>query len=929
MAARLYAEFTSSYFIDYVIEFHDNEFTGAAQKIQVSGDGFQLNYSGQTDNIYSPIIGSSVNVGIVNQGEPHLLEYISLLKQYQQDRFAVVIYRGASARFINNLSNVASLFEARVAADGGSVESPNCYKQDIIDLGGTFRYIPPISEKLYWAGTIVQDLIEIEDVSNPATFSVQATDGISKLGDAIVTTSAFRQITNQFINALDTTNVLDLYETDDAILSVSCDWWAQEMTYNANNNPLDETWADFRAFDTIDEDGVLSGRTWHEVLEQICYIFGLRFYYANGKYRLEQLFIRDNAAFVEHNYKKDKTKIDNVVVSYERTIDQLSGQARLAGNIFNYLPAVNNVSVVVNKEPKAIKGVVSDDVSQPTTEVGFIASTPANQIFFTFYHVGNVTINTPVSSANIFMKLRLNVELYDFNANTTYYLKRTFTGMTPSGITWTTTQAGSGYEVIIGPLQEFDRDELLVTGITSVITPNVPEDGDVSFDWEFVEFVKSNGTTHTLNAANQYGWQMETRNLTTTNGQGITNETTRIRALSPNAGIKSNLSYELPEMNLFTGNGEQGSLIDVNQVGGINIRVPYSNWREGNSGSYVEIQRLVTKEFMKLMNAPIEKYLGGMYSIHDFNERLEFDGKEWIQLGGTFSANMDQWDGEWFAIDKADITPTFEDVTTKSDVTSFDGVNGITGNTSFSGLDVINLDSNILDVTTTASVGGNVDVGGDGDFSGRLDVGSDLGVVGNVSATDIEASGDVLADGAVNADSVGAINNVSGNTLSATTSVSSATLTTTNDATIGRDLSVTRNTDLTGTLDVTGSTTLTGDTTLNNMDHQGILIQEITDITNSANSTYDVGDTEYMMFNTWSGGNGTATINLPRAGDNEGRLLRFKSDGTIGANTSITLTPSSPDTIDGDPEFSFNRDFDGVMLLAHNSNWFIIQRKAK
>jgi len=849
MAARLYAEFTSSYFIDYVIEFHDNEFTGAAQKIQVSGDGFQLNYSGQTDNIYSPIIGSSVNVGIVNQGEPHLLEYISLLKQYQQDRFAVVIYRGASARFINNLSNVASLFEARVSNDGGSVESPNCYKQDIIDLGGTFRYIPPISEKLYWAGIIVQDLIEIEDVSNPATFSVQATDGISKLGDAIVTTSAFRQITNQFINALDTTNVLDLYETDDAILSVSCDWWAQEMTYNANNNPLDETWADFRAFDTIDEDGVLSGRTWHEVLEQICYIFGLRFYYANGKYRLEQLFIRDNAAFVEHNYQKDKTKIDNVVVSYERTIDQLSGQARLAGNIFNYLPAVNNVSVVVNKEPKAIKGVVSDDVSQPTTEVGFIASTPANQIFFTFYHVGNVTINTPVSSANIFMKLRLNVELYDFNANTTYYLKRTFTGMTPSGITWTTTQAGSGYEVIIGPLQEFDRDELLVTGITSVITPNVPEDGDVSFDWEFVEFVKSNGTTHTLNAANQYGWQMETRNLTTTNGQGITNETTRIRALSPNAGIKSNLSYELPEMNLFTGNGEQGSLIDVNQVGGINIRVPYSNWREGNSGTYVEIQRLVTKEFMKLMNAPIEKYLGGMYSIHDFNERLEFDGKEWIQLGGTFSANMDQWDGEWFAIDKADITPTFEDVTTKSDVTSFDGVNGITGNTSFSGLDVINLDTNILDVTTTANVGTDLDVGGD--------------------------------------------------------------------------------TGLTGRLDVTGSTTLTGDTTLNNMDHQGILIQEITDITNSSGSTYNVGDTEYMMFNTWSGGNGTATINLPRAGDNEGRLLRFKSDGTIGANTSITLTPSSPDTIDGDPEFSFNRDFDGVMLLAHNSNWFIIQRKAK
>jgi hypothetical protein len=46
-----------------------------------------------------------------------------------------------------------------------------------------------------------------------------------------------------------------------------------------------------------------------------------------------------------------------------------------------------------------------------------------------------------------------------------------------------------------------------------------------------------------------------------------------------------------------------------------------------------------------------------------------------------------------------------------------------------------------------------------------------------------------------------------------------------------------------------------------------------------------------MMFNTWTGGNGTATINLPRAGDNEGRLLRFKSDGTISSNKSIALTP--------------------------------------
>ena len=855
MAARLYAEFTSSYEIDYVIEFHDNEFTGAAQEIQVSGEGFQLNYSGQTDNIYSPIIGSSVNVGIINQGEPHLLQFIALLKQYQQDRFSVVIYRGAQARFINNISNVSSLFETRVANDGGSVESPTCYKQDIIDLGGTFRYIPPIAETLYWAGIIVQDLIDIEDVSNPALFSVQATDGISKLGDTLCGTSFFRQFTNQFINALDQVGALEIYGANDPVLAVSCNWWAEEMTYNADNNPLDEVFADFHAFDTIDEQGFYTNKNWLEILSQMCTIFGLRFYYANGKYRLEQLFLRDNATFTEHNYQKDKSKIDEAVVSYERTIDQLSGQARLAGNIFNYLPAANDVAITLNQDPKAMKGVTWDNSNDPDLAIGLVSSALQNQLTLVFNHQIKLFLNVNVNQNNIFAKLKLNVELFDFNNNVTYYLKRTYTGTTPSAPVWTTTQSGSGYEILVGTFKEFsgqvtlgNSDVIQIGGPTTIVTPQIPSDGDMTINWDFVGFVETNGSVRGLNIGNSSSYKMTLQSVDSSFGS-IQNQTTIVRAVSPNADINGSVSYELPESSIFTGQGERGSLVNQYDVGGLLIKVPYSNWREGNSGSYVEIQKLVCQELLKLMDAPIEKYMGGMYSIHDFNERLEFDGKEWIQLGGTFNANIDQWDGEWFAIAKAAITPTFDDVIIPTDNVNFGNVNGSTGGVSFDGIDAVNLDTNILDVTTTANVGTDLDVGG--------------------------------------------------------------------------------NTGLTGRLDVTGSTTLTGDTTLNNLDHQGTLIEEITDITNSAGSTYDVGDTEYMMFNTWSGANGTATINLPRAGDNEGRLLRFKSDGTIGANTAITLSPSSPDTIDGDPEFSFNRDFDGVMLLAHNSDWYIIQRKAK
>ena len=837
---KLFSEFRSIHGQFYLIEIYDDEYTGNdPDQFNVTSQGFQLNYSGQTDNIYSPVIGSSVSFGMYVENSA-TTSFLNNLKQYQQDRYYIKIYKGEF-----DGQNADQWYNTTKVSSDGLVMSFTTFEEEEVYLD------------FYWGGYIVQDIIEIEDTSQPYVLNIQATDGISKLADTLCGTSFFRQFTNQFINALDQVGVLGMYGSEHPVLAVVCDWWAQEMTYNANNNPLDELFADFHAFDTIDENGVYTNKNWFEILSQMCTIFGLRFYYSNGQYRLEQLFQRAESSFTEHRYKKDKTKIDfESGVFYNKTIDQTSNKARLAGNIFNFLPAVNDVAISLNQEPKAMKGVTWKNGVDPDLAIGLVSSALQNQLTLVFNHQIKLFLNVNVNQNNIFAKLKLNVELFDFNNNVTYYLKRTYSGTTPSTPVWTTTQSGSGYEILVGTFQEFSiqvplgntPDVTQIGGPTTIVTPKIPADGDMTINWDFVGFVNTNGSVRGLNIGNSSSYKMTLQSVDTSFGS-IQNQTTRIRAVSPNADINGLLSYELPDTSIFTGQGERGSLVNQYDVGGLLFKVPYSNWREANSGSYVEIQKLICQELLKLMDEPVQKYMGSMFSSHDFRQRLTFDGNNWIQLGGTYSANRDEWDGEWFVIGRAVITPTFDEVVIPTDNVNFGNVNGSTGGVSFDGIDAVNLDTNILDVTTTANVGADLDVGGD--------------------------------------------------------------------------------TGLTGRLDVTGSTTLTGDTTLNNMDHQGILIQEITDITNSANSTYDVGDTEYMMFNTWSGGNGTATINLPRAGDNEGRLLRFKSDGTIGANTSITLSPTSPDTIDGDSEFSFNRDFDGVMLLAHNSNWFIIQRKSK
>jgi len=837
---KLFSEFRSSYGHFYLIEIWDEEYTGTTpDEFNVTGDGFQLNYSGQTDNIYSPIIGSSVSFGMYVQ-DAATISFLSTIKEYQQDRYFVKIWKGEfSGEDANTWYNTTKV------SDDGLVMSFSPDEEQVVYLD------------FHWGGYIVQDIIEIEDSSQPYILNIQATDGISKLADTLCGTSFFRQFTNQFINALDQIGVLNIYGSEHPVLSVVCDWWAEEMTYNANNNPLDELFADFHAFDTIDENGFYTNKNWFEILSQMCTIFGLRFYYSNGQYRLEQLFQRAESSFTEHRYKKDKTKIDfESGVFYNKTIDQTSNKARLAGNIFNFLPAVNDVAITLNQEPKAMKGVTWKNGVDPDLAIGLVSSALQNQLTLVFNHQIKLFLNVNVNQNNIFAKMKLNVELFDFNNNVTYYLKRTYSGTTPSTPVWTTTSSGSGYEILVGTFKEFSAQVTLgnipdvtqIGGPTTIVTPKIPADGDMTINWDFVGFVNTNGSVRGLNVGNSSSYKMTLQSVDTSFG-AIQNQTTRIRAVSPNADINGLVSYELPKTSIFTGQGERGSLVNQYDVGGLLFKVPYSNWREGNSGSYIEIQKLICQELLKLMDEPVQKYMGSMFSSHDFRQRLTFDSNNWIQLGGTYSANRDEWDGEWFVIGRAVITPTFDEVVIPTDNVNLGNVNGSTGNVSFDGIDAVNLDTNILDVTTTANVGTNLDVGGD--------------------------------------------------------------------------------TDLTGRLDVTGSTTLSGDTTLNNLDHQGQLIQQITEVTHSAGSTYNVADTEYMIFNTWSGGNGTATINLPVAGDNEGRLLRFKSDGTISASKSINVVPDGGETIDGDPEFAFNRDYDGVMLLAHNDNWYIIQRKSK
>ena len=776
-AVKLYSEFLSSRGTYYKVEIWDEDYTGTSpDEFKVDGNGFELNYTGQTDNIYSPVIGSSISMGMYIR-DTATRAFETSLKNYQENRYYVKIYRG-----------------------------PN-------DASTTF----------FWGGYILQDVVAVEDAGEPYILQISANDGIARLKDEDGPTS-LSEIVTTVRGAIAAINTFNIYDTNDTLLKVISNWWSDAHTYNATEQALQTTEVDCDVFHSFSADGSVDKASYYEVLTGICKIFGLRFYFSDGSYRLEQLFERDNNNITEFSYNKNGVLQGSASVARNKTIDQTTNKARLAGNIFNFLPAVNDVRIQTSENDLDYAGIVSTQNTSPLMDLGFTPGTNVNnflEITFTY----KVTVTANVTDNPQFLWYMFDVDVIQDDGTTVYYLERDHNKIKPLSQTWTTTQADGGYQVLAGRfLERSDFGFQFTTGTVTIVTPYLQTDGDITVQFNSNKFIKADGTTKVINAGNSATWKTEVVSIRKSIGvNGVD-----IRSTTTNPDIDSGIVYDLGQTKVFDGPGVRGSLYKRNSP---TSRTLTTGWREGNSGSYVSAQRLVCNEFLRLMNTPVKKYEGQFFSNHHFMTRLVFEGTNWLQLGGRYNANNDEWDGEWFGISRESITISNTDTGVPADpVFSIGGNNG-TGEINLAALDVNDFNAQDASVDNTVGIGGTLDVA--------------------------------------------------------------------------------------------------GDTTLQNLDHQGTLIEEITDVTNSSGSTYDVGDTEYMIFNTWSGGNGTAIINLPRAGDNEGRLLRFKSDGTIGANTAITLSPSSPDTIDGDPEFSFNRDYDGVMLLAHNSDWYIIQRKAK
>lgn len=809
---KLYGEFRSDYGNFYLIEIWDEDYTGNdPDRFNVTSNGFELNYSGQTDNIYSPVIGSSVSFGMyIKDAATRAFE--TDFKNYQENRYYVKIWKGNF-----NGQDADKWYNTSKVSDDGLVMNFSPDEEELVYLD------------FFWGGYILQDVIKIEDAAEPYVLQIEANDGIAKLKN--VEALRFRSsITSIFSNAIFSTYSHSIFPTEWPALKVISNWWSEQQTYSASDNPLDSTAVDVDVFHEFDADGNIRKASYYDVLTNVCKAFGMRFYFSNGSYRAEQVFQRDISAFTEFSYKTNGNLIGYESVTRDKTLDQTSNKARLAGNIFNFLPAVNKTQITTDEGDVNYAGIISNQTTQPTIDLGFTTDDPQNWLEINFKSEVELEINTNVNNIRIYYIINVDVVLDD--GTTTYYLKRNHIGLTPNNASWTTTQAGSGYEVIVGPFIEQVQSPYsppyseFHSASFTVITPTLPQEGDITVEFNGNKWINKSGVTRTLNASNNSYWDSRVISIDKMNG----NNGHFVEARVTNSNIGSGLVYDLGTTKIFDGSGNRGSLYYQNGL----VYTLTTGWREGNSGSYITAQRLIANEFLALMNKPIQKYEGSIFSSHHFMTRLIFEGKNWLQLGGRFIANSDEWDGEWFAISKETITITNTDTGVPADPVFSIGSGSLDGRSSLSATNI-----------------------------------TDLGAV------DVEVE---------------------------------------NDVTVGNDLGVTGNSTL--------STTSVGEFTTT--DRVNVTLNEIT---GNPGGSETLLLRNHFNFISYSGANGTYTINLPTAED--GVILRFKTDDTVLANKTITLTPQSGQRIDAESSYIMDRSYDGITLLGKDSNWYIIQKKEK
>lgn len=741
MAIRLQSEFRTSKDDQYKVKIIDSAFNATATEFNLGGDGFTLTHDGETDEVYSPIVGSSASLTIFNDSSA-VDEFRTALLNAQDKQFSVRIERWKKPA----TRTIADDYRNRVLADGGTYEAGDCVndaltalgvgtetrsdiwqqytEERVIADGGTFEAsscvidainalgssdsVPDEEFDLFWLGYIAQDLIEEADESKPRVMQIRASDGISVIStqDYQFTLSQSRttNLKDVLIDILQNANIDQLFESDETMLTSVVNWYADEHVHSSALDPLANTRTDLKAFTTFNSDGTREYTNALEVVREIAKTFNARFYFDNGSFRFEQISERDRLEVLEFRYLNNGSFNNSSEVSLDTLIDQ--NTAHRSRGVFRYLPAVK--SVVLSQQRVSSANIIGRSVVFPADEidVGAIPSANNGRIILqmkselqTFISNSLQGVATPIFAVTI--------RLEPTDGSATKYYKNILSGSATASPflgagSWSTTS--DTFKWAANTISRSTSQK--TTTQFAMTTAPLPTDGEIFIDIEFFGFYDFGIDATFIASPNSYAYSVTLQTAQFENDNDASAIVESIyTANNTSANLGSNISLDLGSTRLGDGAGAVGSLYVYNNT----TWVPSTGWRANNIGAYSDILKLATRETLALQSSVVHRFEGVIINAGSFSNRLRFDMKYWLPMRSVFTANLDELEVEAFKIARViDDTEAEEpsDVASDALVASVPDFNGTFINIasgSLAGMDISDDDKSVGPYRETAS----------------------------------------------------------------------------------------------------------------------------------------------------------------------------------------------------------------------------------
>lgn len=602
----------------YTVELWDSTYnsTGVTE-LTLFGEGFQITYEGQGDEIYAPVKGSACKVyaGITRGAEGTLLQdwiYQSVLAT-KEDLYHVAIYDDTN---------------------------------------------------LYWFGVILPSLGNEPDDSRPYDFIIQATDGLARLKD-----KEFTLATSNLLNILGPTNNFTeiIYEilkstplytntTQQLLFSTCVGYYESLMPAKSGDvDPLRYSYINASVFATKEENQNPIGKSYYEVLTEVCESWGMRVMLSNGIYRFyqvqsyqndsetryERFYSRSTGGYLLYDQFPDPT--------YNNVLSSTSIPSVINGNQWEFYDPLKFVFL---KYPFDVtSNLIVSNAKFTKTAIPF----PTGPILYRYTQnlrnniLGGAAKKLNFSTVVNFKYILGGAGPFDvvfriklkIGGN---YLNKDILG---ANVTWTTNSS--------------DVYEFLVPNVTagnSAIniafqTPDIPSGTHNSNVFEIIILEVINIAAQTVVSSSLYSASLQpgATSLKYNSSSDDTDETYFEYVGGNTASPINSYDIDLPETLI-------GECIDISNPGNIYIdngsffEPSRALWQIEGGGEDYEFGMIRVKDVLTAQTVAVRKYQGGLIGSEIYaHSRLQYLSKLYILNGATYNAMNDKWDGEWIEID--------------------------------------------------------------------------------------------------------------------------------------------------------------------------------------------------------------------------------------------------------------------------------------